>query len=69
MSAVFFAHNYRFQTMEAEVFNADISNLCDSIRKRLRDYLSYNNAMLNVLRIPIRKINRQLTIIPRITQG
>ena len=45
MSAVFFAHNYRFQTMEAEVFNADISNLCDSIRKRLRDYLSYNNAI------------------------
>ena len=31
--------------MEAEVFNADISNLCDSIRKRLRDYLSYNNAI------------------------
>ena len=36
----------KYWALEADVFNADISNLCDSIRKRLRDYLSDNNAKI-----------------------
>lgn len=34
----------KYWALEADVFNADISNLCDSIRKRLRDYLLEDNA-------------------------
>lgn len=34
----------KYWALETDVFNAEISNLCDSIRKRLRDYLLEDNA-------------------------
>jgi len=34
----------KYWALEADVIDTEISNLCDSIRKRLRDYLSEDNA-------------------------
>lgn len=34
----------KYWALEADVFNADISNLCDCVRNRLRDYLPEDNA-------------------------
>ena len=42
----------KYWALEADVIDTEISNLCDSIRKRLRDYLSKDNADI------IRKIDR-----------
>ena len=34
----------KYWALDVDVFNADISNLCDCIRKRLHDYLTEDNA-------------------------
>lgn len=42
----------KYWALEADVFDADTSDLCDRIRKRLRDYLPEDNADI------IRKIDK-----------
>ena len=53
----------KYWALEADVFDADLSNLCDIIRKRLRDYLSEDNADI------ISKIDKLDFRLQRLSEG